>query len=284
MAYDKDNYYEDSFVMNHFERMSDDFVTSDPIAAVGTIVFTNAPVVDESITIISTDGTSVEYTCSADENLSANEFSRAGAYHGADSLKSAIEHSSGHAGKIAVSLGSDSGVVTLTLTQKQGGIGGNTTITEDLSNVTVTSFSGGVTYAATATLTFSNAPLADETITLISATGTTRTYTCKASADFQMNQFARSGAHHGADSLKSAIEDASGHNGEIVVSFDETNKILTLVQERAGIVGNTAITSTLSNVTVAGFAGATKQYVPFSYATKGVRLRLNYDAYKTNLG
>ena len=70
-------------------------------------------------------------------------------------------------------------VVTLTLTQIRGGASGNTTITDTLSSVTPTNFAGGIDYGATATLAFSNAPTAEEIITLTSATGTTKTYTCK---------------------------------------------------------------------------------------------------------
>ncbi len=407
MAYTKKNYYEDNFVMNHYERMTDDFGKTESVKAVGTLVFTNAPAVSDTITLISTDGTSVTYTCNTDalgEDLPNNKFARSGASHGADSLKAAIEHANGHNGKITVSLSTTASVVTLTLTQIRGGASGNTTITDTLSSVTPTNFAGGIDYGATATLAFSNAPTAEEIITLTSATGTTKTYTCKSAnsaaatatlvftnapltdevitiistdgtsitykcrgtpdlannyfsrlADdhgaggttglkaaiehanghngkitvslsstsgvvtllltqavgsdgdttitstlshvtvttfaggldqfvLANNQFSRGGSNHGADSLRDAIEHASGHNGEILTSLNESSNTLTLIQDQAGPTGNTAISSTLSNVTVTGFSGATKQNVPFSYATKGIRLRLNYDAYKTNLG
>ncbi len=60
-------------------------------------------------------------------------------------LKAAIEHANGHNGKITVSSvpGSADGAQSITLTQATQGAAGNTTVTEGLTNVTATSFSGG---------------------------------------------------------------------------------------------------------------------------------------------
>ena len=58
----------------------------------------------------------------------------------ATALKSCIEHANGHNGTIAVA---DSSAGVLTLTQTNPGSQGDTTITEGLSNCTVTNFSGG---------------------------------------------------------------------------------------------------------------------------------------------
>ena len=55
------------------------------------------------------------------------------------SLENAIEHASGHNGKITVSRNT----AVLTLTQATKGTDGNTTVTETLSNCTATSFTGG---------------------------------------------------------------------------------------------------------------------------------------------
>jgi len=147
------------------------------------------------------------------------------------------------------------------------------------------SSASGTRAAASVTLTFSNSPAADETITLISADGTTKTYTCKASADLANNQFSRAGSVHGADSLKAAIEHVNGHNGKILVSISSAT--LTLTQEIIGGEGNTTITNNLSNVAAspnANFTGGITGPVPYSYSTKGARIRKNPDAYKTNLG
>ena len=110
--------------------------------AQSTLVFTNAPIADETITLVSSDGTTKTYTCKATADLANNQFSRSGALHGADSLKAAIEHANGHNGKITVTQSSTSGptVVTLTLKQAVAGVSGHTTTTNGLSNVTSTAF------------------------------------------------------------------------------------------------------------------------------------------------
>jgi len=167
------------------------------------------------------------------------------------------------------------------------------------------SSAAGTRNAATVTLVFSNAPTANETITLISTDGTKKTYTCKASANFENNEFSRAGSVHGADSLKAAIEHVDGHNGKILVSISTAT--LTLTQEIIGGAGNTVVTNGLSNVTnpaidqvtnpsyacedddcdeikLFNFTGGSTGHAPLSYATKGVRIRKNPDAYKTNLG
>ena len=145
------------------------------------------------------------------------------------------------------------------------------------------SSASGTRTAATVTLVFSNAPTVNETITLISTDGTKKTYTCKASANFENNEFSRAGSVHGADSLKAAIEHVDGHNGKILVSISSAT--LTLTQEIIGGAGNTVVTNGLSKVTNSNnFAGGNTGPAPLSYATKGVRIRKNPDAYKTNLG
>lgn len=110
-------------------------------AATGEVAFTGVAVADETVVIISTDGTSVTYTAKAAADFANNEFAvGSSAADSADSLELAIEHASGHNGKITVS-NDTSG--TLTLTQASGGTSGNTTITEGFSNGTATDFTGG---------------------------------------------------------------------------------------------------------------------------------------------
>jgi hypothetical protein len=114
-------------------------------ASTATISFSGAQVTDgsEQITIISTDGTSVTYTAwlSSDFLSGSNQFKAdVDAADSADKLKLAIEHAGGHGGKITVV---DNGSGTLTLTQATVGVAGNSGITENLSNCTVTSFAGG---------------------------------------------------------------------------------------------------------------------------------------------
>ncbi len=139
--------------------------------------------------------------------------------------------------------------------------------------------------AAIATITFTGDCVADETITIISADGTSKTFTAKSSgADAAAGTFANAFAGDAnASGLGDCLTNAAGLQGKINVS--RSGAELTLAQVIEGSRGNTTITNNLSNVTITGFSGGVGiVLVPFSYATKGVRLRLNPDAYKTNLG
>ena len=81
-------------------------------------------------------------------------------------------------------------------------------ITNNLSNVTVSSITK-TDDTATVTLTFSNAPTADETIVITDAEGIQRTYTAHASSTSSLN-FSRAGATSAVvDALQSAIEGQS---------------------------------------------------------------------------
>lgn len=113
------------------------------VASTATITFAGSIAYNQSITIISTDGTSIEYTAKADNDYANNEFDVDNGFDDkATALKGAIEHASGHNGKITVSQGG-SGNAVLTLTQATAGPLGDRTITEDLGNTTKTDFSGG---------------------------------------------------------------------------------------------------------------------------------------------
>ena len=97
---------------------------------------------NQTITIISTDGTSVTYTTKADEDTDEGEFDADGGFDDkATSLKACIE-AGDHASKITVSQGG-AGNNVLTLTQATAGRSGNTTITENINDCTVTNFTGG---------------------------------------------------------------------------------------------------------------------------------------------
>jgi len=109
---------------------------------VGTITISgNLASNSKTITVISTDGTSVAYQAATSEDLAANppEFLRNGGDNDAiaTSIKDCIN--TGHSGKILATV--DGAVVTLT--QLEPGPDGNTTITEDDSSVAVTNFTGG---------------------------------------------------------------------------------------------------------------------------------------------
>ena len=104
----------------------------------GKLVFASLPSVDETITIISTDETSVTYTAKGSANFTSNEFDQSGTpAQTATSLKGAIEHASGHNAKITVA---DDASGTLTLTQATAGLDGHTDMTSTLTGCTVTNF------------------------------------------------------------------------------------------------------------------------------------------------
>jgi hypothetical protein len=109
--------------------------------ATGTIVCHGNNADTETITIISTDGTSVTYTGEDDGTTAASNLFNTGgtAAAAATGLQTCIEHANGHAGKITVSKDS----ATLTLTQVEPGPDGNTTITSGLTGGSATSFTGG---------------------------------------------------------------------------------------------------------------------------------------------
>ena len=111
--------------------------------------------------------------------------------------------------------------------------------------------------AATATVEIGGHTAVGRVITIISTDGTSITYTSAASEDFSSNEFdGDTGASTVvADSLKAAIEHASGHNGKITVS--RSGEVLTLTQAVAGTEGNTSITSTLAATTASNFTGGT---------------------------
>ena len=115
-------------------------ISSDQSTA--TITFTGVPVVDQTIILIDTAGTSKTYTAKAAESATALQFNQSGtAAAAATSLKACIEHGNGHNGNITVV---DNGSGKLTLTQLVVGAEGNTAITSNLTNTTITPFTGGV--------------------------------------------------------------------------------------------------------------------------------------------
>lgn len=108
--------------------------------------------------------------------------------------------------------------------------------------------STGVT-AASATLTFGDTEFDDVnngTLALISADGTSRTYTIRndagASTNIQFN--AGVSASVAAGNLKIAIDHADGHNGKLTV--EQTNGLLLITQATVGDTGNTVITTAAS--------------------------------------
>ena len=94
----------------------------------------------------------------------------------------------------------------------------------------------------------------DDTITLVSTDGTSKTYTAKNLETVGSNQFYRAGSESAAafaasaKSLKTCIEDTAGHNGKIQVELEvgptwNVDHKLILTQRDAGVAGDRAITN-----------------------------------------
>jgi len=252
-------------------------------AGVVKITVTGDPNADETIELISTDGTAVTYTAKSATSASANEFIRTGTdTEVATGLKTCIEHASGHAGKITVS----QALGVLTLTQAQKGGSGNTTVTEGLANVavlgndgtTANKFTGGyhnyvllsplaspgaavLTFtgtpsvddtirlksseiAATATITFTDVPNLNETIAIISTDGTNKTYTAKNITAQSSREFER-----GATGSPTVTQIAAGLKSCIEHDSGHAGKIT--VTQAAGVLTLTQATSgTAGNTTI----------------------------------
>ena len=116
------------------------------VAATGSITFSfTIPTVGQQITLISTEGLSRTYTAGTFEDLATNTFNvfANGILNIVLSLKACIESPQGHGGQISVQDVVLNTGPQLLLTQATPGGFGNTTITSNLTNVTVANFTGG---------------------------------------------------------------------------------------------------------------------------------------------
>jgi hypothetical protein len=275
-------------------------------AGVVKITVTGDPNADETIELISTDGTAVTYTAKSATSASDNEFIRTGTdTEVATGLKTCIEHASGHAGKITVSQASG----VLTLTQARNGGSGNTTVTEGLANVavlgndgtTANKFTGGyhnyvllsplaspgaavLTFtgtpsvddtiilksskiAATATITVSGGdPLVNQEIELISTDLTSKTYIAKDATDRSQRHFARTGTD---TAVAAALKSCIEHDSGHAgkITVTQAAGVLTLTQATSGTAGNTTITEDLDYVARTNFTGGTAQ-TPVTYTAQ----------------
>jgi len=121
-------------------------------SAAGSLFFVNPGTAtdgSESVTIISTNGTSITYTATAANDYPNNEFDASGApTDNVTQLMGAINAAAGHnAGvansKLILASTSVSPGRLLSITQTHPGADGNTTITSNLANTTVINFTGG---------------------------------------------------------------------------------------------------------------------------------------------
>ena len=108
--------------------------------ATATITFTGDCNIDETITIEDADGVVKTYTAKASSLAADGHFVNTTKVAAASALQASIRHANGHNGMISVQ---HDGSGVLTLTQRGAGANGNTTITENLTNCTVTDFNGG---------------------------------------------------------------------------------------------------------------------------------------------
>jgi len=137
--------------INHYDYVSPHFSYSAPGVAASAVIrflYFSYVGIGQTITLISTDGTSVEYEAAAAENTAANQFIYTGGQPTVlNSLKNCIEAISGHDGKILVSdpTVTNSGNYYIKVTQLVDGSAGNTTITEDLNYISADdgAFTGG---------------------------------------------------------------------------------------------------------------------------------------------
>lgn len=115
---------------------------------------------------------------------------------------------------------------------------------------------GGAT-AAVATIVCHADIATDDSITLVSADGTSKTYVAKTANTWASNYFAANGdAADTADALRGAILDSDGHSSKFtIVRSDAT---LTITNATKGTAGNTTITNNFNAAaTVTSFAGGT---------------------------
>ena len=115
------------------------------VAATVTLTFTGSPTEDNTVTLISTDGTSITYTVKDSPTTANNEFGGNSGSNTATSFKAALEHANGHVGQGKMTVSQPS-VVQLLITQAVAGFAGNTAVSENEARVTVaptTGFTGG---------------------------------------------------------------------------------------------------------------------------------------------
>ena len=118
-----------------------------------------------------------------------------------------------------------------------------------------------ITTAASALLTFTNAPTAGQAITIVTTDGTSKTFEAdNSTTDGTLSTalFSRAGSKHGADNLKTAIEASSIASKVTVSAVGGTDPYtITVTQNLAGAAGNTTVTNDLGATAVgAGSAAA----------------------------
>ena len=114
------------------------------------------------------------------------------------------------------------------------------------------------TATVTGTIVFAGAATLDETIVIVDAAGTSKTYTAKNSSSTTDLEFIKTNAAAAATALAACIIHANGHNGSITVA-DDTSGTLTLtllVDGTYRFKNKASIVEGLSNTTVTQFGSA----------------------------
>ncbi len=239
----------------------------------------NEVVDDEYLTIISTDGTTKRYRASSnsarptgtlytgDDGVQCVIY-QVGANSGetACGLRTAINHSNGHNGKITASC-SNAGSTT-TLVQATVGADGNKTVTRTAgitnSHVSIANFTGGVTEAnATSTpyiqiIDNESSPTTKKYVPVASTDAiTTGSNNSGSIGDVTGGIAFREGGSVSAtaDNLRTAIAHSNGHNGTILTD-SAGSATINLTQNKIG-ANTTAITLTNlpSNISKTNFSG-----------------------------
>lgn len=110
------------------------------------------------------------------------------------------------------------------------------------------------TQTVTAVITFTGAATADETVIIVDAAGTSKTYTAKNSTTAGDGEFIKTDATAAAAALKLCIDNAAGHNGSITcVASSGVLTLTLLVNGTYRFKDKASITEALSNCTATQF-------------------------------
>ena len=145
MPLNKDMIEERTFTIKVQEKISLDRGINTDGKSTTNLTFSGVPSSGETLSLKSYDSLSKTYTAFTSEVLTSRKFDASGTkLEAATSLKNCIESSYGHNGKILCEIITlTGGDIVLKLTQAVNGSDGDRPISNSLSNVSGTNFSGG---------------------------------------------------------------------------------------------------------------------------------------------
>jgi len=225
-------------------------------AGEATVTFNGLPVIDETIKLTSDTGTEKTYTVKLEEDLANNQFS----YADAEATTTINFVDSTVAEDETITIVSADGTSIVYTAKALENTNANEFDQSDSDVATATSLYNCLVDQDNSPLHYGKITVEDDTAGVLTLTqdvnGTTgnttvtSTLTGVTTPDFTGGTDTKTAA---SASLKDCIEHTSGHNGEITVA--DATGVLTLTQENNGSVGNTAVTSTLTNVVKTNFLG-----------------------------